>query len=468
MPLPVTALCVNPLDGAIYFTTGGRKLQSALYRLQWNKPLPVATTPKILPDAAVATRRRLEAFHGRENSAAVEAAWPALGSRDPLVRRAARVALESQPVSAWRIRALEEGSPLPALAALLALARSDAAANHREILARLRVVHDGGLDPSLTAEWLRVLALTWTRAKTDSAAVRAEWGPRLARLYPTGRHALDAALIELLVFCEAPEAAATGVAALRSAVTREAQVEFAKSLRVSHEGWTPALRREFFSWLGDTHAWRGGGSFARFLQRLRDDALAAVPEPERAEWRELLATAAKKAGRPDEALLARRTIVREWTTDDLMTLAEGDTRKRNSEHGRKLFAATGCFACHTFDGEGGALGPDLTAVARRLSRRDLFEAIVEPSREISDQYHTMQVRTRDGRQLSGRIVNLTENGLHLAENLADPSNVVRLPESDVVSIEPSKHSLMPPGLLNVLSGDEILDLLAFMRGGGSR
>jgi putative heme-binding domain-containing protein len=100
--------------------------------------------------------------------------------------------------------------------------------------------------------------------------------------------------------------------------------------------------------------------------------------------------------------------------------------------------------------------------------RDLVEAIVEPSREISDQYGTVQVRLRDGRELSGRIVNLTETGLNLAENLADPSNVVRLAEADIVSIVPSKHSLMPPGLLNVLSADEVLELLAFLRGDARR
>jgi len=135
--------------------------------------------------------------------------------------------------------------------------------------------------------------------------------------------------------------------------------------------------------------------------------------------------------------------------------------------GRKIFGAAGCFGCHTFDGEGGALGPDLSAVARRLAVHDLFEAIVEPSREISDQYGTVLIRTRDTRQLSGRIVNLTENGLQLAENLADPSNTIRLAENNIATIEPSKISLMPAGLLNAFSEEEILDLLAFLRGAAS-
>lgn len=75
----------------------------------------------------------------------------------------------------------------------------------------------------------------------------------------------------------------------------------------------------------------------------------------------------------------------------------------------------------------------------------------------------MLIRVRDGRMLNGRIVNLTETGLHLAENLADPANVVRLAESEILAIETSKVSLMPAGLLDRFEAEEILDLIAFPR-----
>lgn len=84
-------------------------------------------------------------------------------------------------------------------------------------------------------------------------------------------------------------------------MTREAQLDFARSLRVLRTSWTPALRREFFDWFAQTLGWRGGGTFARFLQRLRDDALAAAPADERAALRELLNAAAKKASAPGGA-----------------------------------------------------------------------------------------------------------------------------------------------------------------------
>jgi putative heme-binding domain-containing protein len=468
LPLPVTAMCVHPLDGALYFTTGGRRLHSALYRLRWTgtpaaEP-PIALSP-VSPSSSVKTRRDLETFHGRGDAAAVDATWPALASDDAVLRRTARTALESQPVSSWRTRALEERAPRLALAALLALARADAAASQAGLLAALRRLHDARLDSTQRDEWLRVLALAFSRGGAPAPAIRAEWAKLLGPLFPSGNHARDTATLELLVYCEAPDAAAKGLAALRRGVTREAQLDFARSLRVLRTSWTPELRREFFDWFAQTLTWRGGGTFARFLQRLRDDALEAAPENERAALRELLAAAARKNSAPGGAPAAERAFVRAWTTDDLTQLARNDLRQRDAARGRALFGAAGCFACHVFDGEGGALGPDLSAVTRRMSVRDLFEAIVEPSREISDQYGTVEIRTRDDRRLSGRIVNLTDTGLHLAQNLADPANVVRLAENDIVALAPSKHSLMPAGLLNPFSDEEILDLLAFMRSG---
>jgi putative heme-binding domain-containing protein len=468
LPLPITAVCVNPVDGALYFTTGGRRLPSALYRVRWigDKPSGQPTIPAPSPERR--TRITLEAYHGRRDDDAVMASWPALADVDPSIRAAARTAVESQPIERWRQRALDETAPRAALAALLALARADAPASQTALLAALRKLHAANLGVGLRREWVRVLSLTFSRGGAVDPAVRASWGALLGELFPSTDRELDPALLELLVFCEAPGTAAKGIFALQHAVTRQEQLDLAKSLRVLRTDWTPELRRQYFEWLAQTFSWRGGGTFARFLQRIRDDSVSAAPELERAALRRLLAAAAKKIVAPDYRLGSDRRVVREWTTDDLTALAQNDPSKHEPAKGRRIFGAVGCFCCHSFDGEGGALGPDLTMVARRMAVRDLFEAIVEPSRAISDQYGTVDVRTRDGRQLTGRIVNLTEAGLNLAENLAEPSNVIRLPEKDIATIEPSPRSLMPPGLLNVLSDEEILDLLAFMQTPPSR
>lgn len=462
VPLPITAVCANPADGAIYFATGGRRTQSAIYRLTWQgEAAPAPAKPVEIP-AAVQARRSLEEFHGRADSSALSAIWPALAGTDPVVRRAARTALESQPVATWRERALAEREPRAALAALLALARTAARENQAPLVAALGRQWTTSLTAELQAEALRVLTLTLTRGGELSPADRTAWAARLAPLFPSGNAARDATLLELLVALQAPAALDRGFSALAAAVTREAQLDLARSLRARAADFTPNRRRDYLAWLHRTGVWRGGPSFSLFLKELRKEAVALAPEPERAALEASLAASTTRSSAPVASLPEGRGVVRAWTTAELVALAAKDSGPRDPARGRQAFGMAGCFACHAAGGEGAAVGPDLTSAGSRYSTRDLIEAIVEPSREISDQYGTSLVTLRDGRQLSGRIVNYTEQGISLAENLFDPAQATRIKESDIVSIGSAKISLMPPGLLDVLQPGEILDLLAFL------
>jgi putative heme-binding domain-containing protein len=459
VPFPVTALCVNPADGALYVATGGRRTQSALYRLTWTGPAadPAPSVAPASPSPVVATRAALENDHGREADAAVDRAWPALAHPDAMVRRAARTALESQPVARWADRALTETSPRPALAALLALTRADAAAHQTAILAALARHFTPALEPALRDEALRVLTLALIRGGELSPAARTAWADRVAPLFPAAAPAANARLLELLVFLAAPDALARGFAALDSALTNEAQLDLARTLRARMSTWTPAQRDRYLAWLQRTRSWRGGASFSLLLKELRREFVAAAPAADQA------ALEASLAPLPVSVPAAERPFVRAWQVDELAALVAQTPGPRNPDRGRQLFAVAGCFACHTCNGEGGALGPDLTAAGSRFAPRDLLEAILEPSREIGDQYGTSEIALRDGRRLSGRIINYTEQGLVLAENLFDPAGGVRLKEADIVSVGPSKVSLMPPGMLDRLTALEISDLLAFLQ-----
>lgn len=462
-PLPITAVCVNPVDGALYFATGGRRTQSALYRLAWTGEIPAneATRAKATPlSPAVAERLALEAFHGRVDPAAIAAAWPALGSDDDAVRRAARTAIESQPVLLWRERALTEQASRPALAALLALARVDARGSQSAILAALRPHVARNQPDALQTEALRVLTLTLARGSELPAETQNQWGRLLEKTFPANSpKGKNASLIELLVTLESPHATRRGFVALRRAASREAQIDLARILRARPAAWSTEQRAEYFTWLAGTASWRGGSSFALLLKNLRAEALALALPAERPALEAALVDSKAPVG----TLPTQRAVVRAWTVDELVSAAGKDPGPRDPARGKRMFAASGCYACHTFAGEGGALGPDLTNVASRLSLRDLLEAIIDPSREISDQYGTVRIILQNGTTRSGRIVNYTEQGLQLAENLLDPSNTVRLSEKEVVAIEPSKVSLMPTGLLDRLEAVEILDLLAFLR-----
>ena len=124
-PLPLTDALVHPADGAMYFTIGGRKVQSGLYRVTYvgnESTAPVTARHRRYP-AEHQLRHRLEAYHGKVDPRALDEAWPHLGHPDRCIRWAARTAVEHQPATTWADRALAETDPATQLEALLALAR---------------------------------------------------------------------------------------------------------------------------------------------------------------------------------------------------------------------------------------------------------------------------------------------------------------------------------------------------------
>ena len=149
-------------------------------------------------------------------------------------------------------------------------------------------------------------------------------------------------------------------------------------------------------------------------------------------------------------------------------MVEKGLSQRNFDRGRSLFGAANCFACHRFDNDGGASGPDLTAVSGRFSVRDLLESIVEPSKEISDQYAAVVIATNDGKVITGRIVNLHGDNLMVMTNMLDPGGLTQVDRKKVESMETSKVSMMPEGLLDTFKEDEILDLFAYLLSRGDR
>ena len=88
-----------------------------------------------------------------------------------------------------------------------------------------------------------------------------------------------------------------------------------------------------------------------------------------------------------------------------------------------MFGEAKCFACHRFASEGGAFGPDLTALAGRFNAKDLIESIVEPSKVISDQYAAVNIVTTDGKVVSGRIINLFGDKMSVNTDMLDPNKL---------------------------------------------
>jgi putative heme-binding domain-containing protein len=469
-PLALTDVVVNPKDGALYFAVGGRNTQSALYRLTYvgkesTAPSPGGAEPPLLKE-----RRRLEAFHGKTDPKAIEAAWPFLGHEDRYIRYAARVALEHQDVKEWQERALKETNPVAAIQALLALARvagkdqATGGALKAPLLAALDRIDWQKLSDPQRSDLLRVYTVLFSRLGQPDAEARDRFLKRFDPLFPTKNYEVNADLCQLLVYLEAPGVAEKTLKLMAAAPSQEEQIEYAKSLRNLKSDWTPAQRTAYFQWFQKATSFKGGQRFQQYLNEIRQAATATLTAKEKEELKDVLAAKAL----PPEAVAKPRPLVKKWTLDELAPLVEKGLTKRDFDRGRLLFGEAKCFACHRFDNEGGALAPDLTAASGRFSVRDLLDKILEPNKSISDQYAATVFALRDGRVITGRVVNLQGDSMSIQTDMLSPARLVRVNVKDVESSELSKVSPMPAGLLDTFRQDEILDLVAFLLSRGDR
>ena len=132
------------------------------------------------------------------------------------------------------------------------------------------------------------------------------------------------------------------------------------------------------------------------------------------------------------------------------------------ERGRRLFVEAGCAACHQLGGDGGRIGPALDDAGERLTAVDTLRHILEPSDEVSDDYRTWLVETRDGRFHSGLLVEADNRAVRIRSNPLDPDHVETIPREDIESLGESPLSSMPSGLLSTLQPSEVQDLIRYV------
>ncbi len=130
----------------------------------------------------------------------------------------------------------------------------------------------------------------------------------------------------------------------------------------------------------------------------------------------------------------------------------------NPKNGRAVFQRS-CSACHKMYGEGGIIGPDITG-ANRANLDYILSNILNPSEEIQDDYKMLVITSRDGRTYSGNIA--AENDRQLTLRIVGQDKLT-INKSDIQSREQTTVSMMPEGLLQTLSDEEVLDLVAYLR-----
>jgi len=493
-PLPVSDAIIGK-DGAMYFTIGGRRVQSGLYRVTYTGKEKIHVTDpgfgsgsrgmngQIIPEVvARELRHQLAAFHGKPDPKAVAFAWPHLSSEDRFIRSAARTVLEHNPIAEWEAKALNETNATAQLEALLALTRlTGVCETHRteghvvntakrdQILAALLKQDFAKLTNDQRMAYVRLIEIVLHRFGNPDDATVAAIIAQLDPAYPADNFELNWLLTETLAYLQAPNTAAKGMALIAAAESQEPEMEYARSLRFLKTGWTKQLRTQQLEWFLKAANYKGGASFDKFIEFIRNDSLATFSDTEKMQLAELIAkkperkTAIENVG----TMFVGRTPTM-WTLDELSAAATGGMKGRSFDNGRKMFTAAACYTCHRFGNAGGMTGPDLTGAGGRYSPHDLLDQIINPSKEINEQFAPIVVTKNDGSVMTGVVVNLSGDGVTLNTDLTDPNQRVNVDRTQVKSIEISKISPMPPMLLAMLKKDEILDLLAYVLSGGDK
>lgn len=506
-PLPLTDVAAGS-DGALYFTIGGRGTQSELYRVTYVGDEDVSPEDPTTPDPSsfVRARRMLESLHGEdpdlfrfmhEYNKAQEAGSLARSEemgQDPFLMTAARRLIQQPQFAAAMSDGLDntkvEADHLHQL--IVAMTRAVgvtdiAAATVRPPALKLLMKRNfAAADAAEQLDHLRTLSLVYQRLGEPDDSEREAALQQLDDQFPASDRRVNRELCQMLVYLQSPTVVAKTVQLMQQEPVRDDidlgdllnrnsgygraikamienqpdknQVWYAYCLRVAKSGWTPELRADYFRWFKKALTWSGGNSYRKFLQNIENEAWQNTSFDHR-----VLVEAAGARSPFKVAELPKPTGPgKAWSIDEVRALAKEKLQQRSFANGQKMFAAARCVLCHRFAGDGGATGPDLTQLAGRFNIEALTEAIMDPSKVISDQYKASIVVTSAGKTINGRIVSETEDQISVLVDPEDSTEVVDIPRDDIEEILPSTVSIMPADLLKPLNEDEVLDLLAYL------
>jgi len=502
-PLPLTDGTIGP-DGALYFATGGRRLESDLYRVYYKGELDTYTPLKEadLPQEAK-LRRELEQFHAKGASpAGLEKGWSNLNHPDRFVQYAARVAVEHQPVGSWKAKALAETNSTSKIQAILALAHQGTDADAAAMLTSLMKVDYATLSATDKQNILRTIEVILSRYDKGATASKAQLVAYLDPHYPADDNLLNRSLSILLVHLDAPSVVGKTLALLKDAkddpnyqktfmessdlILRNPQYGldianmlanvppaqatfYATVLGGADKGWTAAQRVEYFGWIKNAlTAYKGGRSYVGFLDRARKMALASVDKADFEKYDELSGGKLLTESGNDiiNSDVQPEGPGRRWTLEEAEPLV-ANLVGRDLVKGKAMYAASLCQSCHTMQGQGGAIGPDLSQLGTRFSAKDILVATIDPNATISDQYQSTVLELKAGGSIVGRITNEDAKNYYISQNPFAPNDIKTVSKSTVALKKNGDVSIMMPGLINRLNEEELKDLMAYLISGGN-
>ena len=134
----------------------------------------------------------------------------------------------------------------------------------------------------------------------------------------------------------------------------------------------------------------------------------------------------------------------------------------DAARGRAVFTtnvAAQCKSCHKVGDIGESVGPDLTKIGSKYDRAGLLDQILEPSKTIDPQYVSYLLETKDGRVLTGLLVQKSSSEVVLKDA---QGKTVRVPSGQVEQLVSQSRSLMPELLLRDMTAQQVADLLEYL------
>ncbi len=482
-PLNVTDVARGD-DGAMYVITGGRKTQSSLYRIVAaeghgsnalvNADCHEAHERAVAEFSAkqIKTRKQLEQISRNHDIRGLQQVLNHLADADPVLRQAARIALERLPTQQWRSVVSKLPDEAAWLYGSLAMAQAMDPAEAAKMLDRWLKCEPASYDLSSRLVWVRLCEWCLQTNQDVVNAKSAEVIEKLLANWPatsvqhvaaeTSAVELRHRLAQLLGQLKSEEAIELIARDLLASVRQEDQVAGLLALRRQRSGWTEAQRRLQFELLQDANRMVGGEGLPKFMAEIREESLNTLSSSEREALASVLAAktaVAVETGPP-------RAHVQKWSIDELSEMTASSLVEGDRELGAKIFRDALCARCHRVGREGKAVGPDLTFVGRRFSPHDLLESILTPSRSVAENFQLDSIVTQSGDVHIGRILIEGDYRSQKVRIQTDPlksDSVVEIDKSDIEEHKQLARSPMPDGLLDGFSRDEIRDLIAYLQ-----
>ena len=161
-------------------------------------------------------------------------------------------------------------------------------------------------------------------------------------------------------------------------------------------------------------------------------------------------------------LLKNNRPRKEWTVDDLASAVEALDHGRSFANGKQIFEVASCVSCHRLNNLGEQVGQDLAQLDPKMTKVEVLRSLIEPSAKVDEKYQTQILGLKSGKVVTGLVLEETAKSLKIVENPMARTPPVLIDKSEIEDRSKSSTSIMPKGLLDKLTREEILDLVAYV------